>query len=257
MKKGQNLWTEEELILAVNLYAKLPFGKMHSRNPKVIELANLMGRTPSAIALKLGNFASFDPNLQKRGIKGASNTGKLDRKIWDKFYEDWDRAFEDSDTLLAERKKVTVEMLYDNIQDKKGLEKERFVHTRINQYRFRELVLANYDSTCCITGIKNSELLIASHITSWSKFENNRLDPRNGLCLNALHDRAFDAGLLTVCADDYTIKVSSLVLKNSPEEYVNKYFECYEGKQITIPKKFPPSKEFLLNHNKHFKNSAL
>jgi putative restriction endonuclease len=33
-----NLWSKEELILAFNLYLKLPFGKMHSRTPEVIHL---------------------------------------------------------------------------------------------------------------------------------------------------------------------------------------------------------------------------
>lgn len=81
MKQGQSLWTREELILAINLYCKTPFGKMHKTNPAVIELAALIGRTPSSVGLKLGNFASFDPSLKARGIKGASNASKLDKTI--------------------------------------------------------------------------------------------------------------------------------------------------------------------------------
>jgi hypothetical protein len=46
MKAGQKLWTKEELILAVNLYCKLPFGRLHHRNPEIIDLASLIGRTP-------------------------------------------------------------------------------------------------------------------------------------------------------------------------------------------------------------------
>lgn len=42
-----NLWSKEELILAFNLYLKLPFGKMHSRTPEVIHLAGLIGRSSS------------------------------------------------------------------------------------------------------------------------------------------------------------------------------------------------------------------
>lgn len=69
MKKGQQLWTRDELILAINLYCKLPFGKIHRGNPDIVELANLLGRTPSSIAYKLVNFASLDPSLQARGIR--------------------------------------------------------------------------------------------------------------------------------------------------------------------------------------------
>jgi putative restriction endonuclease len=65
MKEGQRLWTRDELILAINLYSKLPFGKMHSRNPEVINLAKFINRTPGSVAFKLVNFASFDPNLKE------------------------------------------------------------------------------------------------------------------------------------------------------------------------------------------------
>lgn len=65
-----NLWTREELILAFNLYLKLPFGKMHTKTPEVIELASLIGRTVNSIAIRLTNFASCDPYHQARGVKG-------------------------------------------------------------------------------------------------------------------------------------------------------------------------------------------
>jgi len=90
MKEGQKLWTRDELILAINLYCKLPFGKMHKSNALIVEFADLIGRTPSSVALKLGNFASFDPTLKARGIKGAANASKLDKEIWDDFYNNWD-----------------------------------------------------------------------------------------------------------------------------------------------------------------------
>lgn len=72
-----NNWTREELIIAFNLYCKIPFSKSVKTNPKVVEVAKLIGRTPSAVALKLGNFGSFDPELKKRGIVGLRNAGKL------------------------------------------------------------------------------------------------------------------------------------------------------------------------------------
>jgi putative restriction endonuclease len=54
-------WDKNELIAAFNLYCKISFGSIHHRNPKIIELSNLIRRTPSAVALKLSNFTSFDP----------------------------------------------------------------------------------------------------------------------------------------------------------------------------------------------------
>lgn len=256
MKEGQKLWTRDELILAVNLYCKLPFGKMHKGNKEIIQFAELIGRTPSSIALKLGNFASFDPSLKERGIKGAANASKLDKQIWNEFYNNWDVALIESEKLLANIKHTTIEKL--NKVDvsemiKEGLEKERLVKTRVNQSIFRSIILATYDNTCCISGINNPDLLIASHIVAWSKDENNRLNPMNGLCLNALHDRAFDKYLITVSADDYAIKISKkLKFKNGPA-IMQQHFLDLEGRAIQLPDKFLPSKELLKIHNDLFK----
>jgi len=255
MKPGQRLWTKDELMLAINLYSKLEFGKMHSRNPLIIELAKLINRTPGSVAFKLVNFASLDPDLKKRGIKGASHTGGLDKEVWNKFSNNWDNEFEKSELMLAKIKHKKIEDIYQiDISDiqEKGLDKKRLVKTRVNQYRFRQMVLANYQSTCCITGLKQSALLIASHITLWSKYENNRLNPANGLCLNALHDKAFEYGLITIAAKDYTVHVSSL-LKKGQDKTIEKYFLQYEGKKIIMPQKFLPAHDFLEIHNNHFK----
>ena len=256
MKAGQKLWAREDLILAVNLYCKLPFGKMHKGNPEIVTLSNVIDRSPSAIARKLGNFASFDPTLKERGIKGLSNSGKLDAKIWNEFYNNWDEALIESEKLLAKAKHTTIEKL-NNIEiddlPKEGKEKERLVKVRVNQCIFRTMILATYNNKCCITGIDNTDLLIASHIAPWSMDKKNRLNPMNGLCLNALHDRAFDKGLITISADDYTIKVSSKLKKKNIVESIDQNFINLEGRIILLPDKFMPSKEFLKIHNEGLK----
>lgn len=252
MKEGQKLWTRDELILAINLYCKLPFGKMHKGNKEIIEFATLIGRTPSSVALKLVNFASLDPTLQARGIKGASNSSKLDKQIWNEFYNNWDAALFESENLLAHAKHTTIEKL-NHIDTKEilqqGLDKERLVKTRVNQSIFRTMVLAAYNSTCCITGISNTDLLIASHIVPWSKDEKNRLNPSNGLCLNALHDRAFDKHLITIDADTYSIKVSAKLKTKQVNENMQYNFFALEGKSIVLPDKFLPDRELLKKHN--------
>ena len=255
MKEGQRLWARDELILAINLYCKLPFGKMHKSNPDIINFAILIERTPSSIALKLGNFASFDPTLRERGIKGASNASKLDKIIWDEFYNNWDSAILASEQLLAEKKKTTVVKMNEiKIEEflLEGKEKERLIKVRVNQSIFRTMILATYNSKCCITSIGNVDLLIASHIVPWSKDELNRLNPMNGLCLNALHDRAFDKGLITISSEDYSIKVSSkLKQKNIPESIYQNFINL-ECQQIGLPDKFLPSRELLKSHNDFF-----
>ena len=111
MKEGQKLWTRDELILAVNLYCKLPFGRLHRQNPDVINLAKIIERTPSSVAYKLVNFASLDPSLKARGIKGASNASKLDAEIWDEFFNNWDILPYESEKLLANLENTTLEKL--------------------------------------------------------------------------------------------------------------------------------------------------
>lgn len=257
MKEGQTLWTREQSILAINLYCKLPFGKMHKTNPSIKELAQLINRTPDAVARKLGNFASLDPTLQARGIKGLGNTSKLDEIIWNEFYNNWDAALLESEQLMARVKHTTIEKLNEvDLSDlpPEGLEKRRLVKTRVNQCIFRKIVLATYNNKCCITGISNPELLIASHIVPWSKDEKNRLNPMNGLALNALHDKAFDAGLITIDADTYTIMISqSLKLKKMPLS-IKQNFLDYEGKEIILPDKFLPDRLFLKAHNAQMKS---
>lgn len=256
MKEGQKLWTRQELVLAINLYCKMPFGKMHKGNKEIIQFAELIGRTASSVALKLVNFASLDPTLKERGIKGASNVSKLDKQIWDEFYKNWDAALMESEMLLANTKHTTIEKLNRiDIDDlpKEGKEKERMVKVRVNQSIFRTMIMAAYNYKCCVTGIDNADLLIASHIVPWSKDENNRLNPMNGLCLNALHDRAFDKGLITVSSLDYSIKVSSKLKTKNTVESIQQNFINIEGEIILLPDKFLPSKELLKVHNDFFK----
>lgn len=250
MKKGQKLWTREELILAMNLYCKLPFGRLHSRNPAVIGLAKLIGRTPSSVAYKLVNLASLDPSLQARGIKGASNASKLDKEIWEEFYHNWDILPYESEKLLAQFKNESLEepSLIDEVgYPTEGKTREQLVQARVNQNFFRQAVLAAYDETCCITGLNEKELLIAGHIRPWRLDEKNRLNPRNGLALNALHDKAFELGYITI-TPDYLIKVSPSLLKRK-EVAIADHFGRYENQSMNLPSRFLPDTEFLKYHN--------
>ncbi|PRX49639.1 HNH endonuclease [Salegentibacter salegens] len=249
MKKGQKLWSREELIIAINLYCKLPFGKLHRSNPQVIHLAELIGRTPSSIAYKLVNFASLDPSLQARGIKGASNASKLEKNIWDEFYNNWEELPFESEKLLAELENKSIEELNDisTYETPEGRTREQIVKVRINQSFFRSSILASYNNTCCITGLKNSELLIAGHIKPWSLDEKNRLNPRNGIAINALHDKAFDRGLITINSD-FLVRISPTI----EEENSSFPLSAFDGKQILLPEKeeWFPSQEALKWHNK-------
>jgi putative restriction endonuclease len=251
MKEGQRLWTRSELILAVNLYCKLPFGRLHKLNPEVINLATLIERTPSSVAYKLVNFASLDPSLKARGIKGASNASNLDKEIWKEFFNHWDELPFESEKLLAKIGKTTVEKLNHIPEDelpKEGKTREQIVKARVNQSFFRSSILASYNNTCCITGIQQPEFLIAGHIKPWSVDEKNRLNPQNGIAINALHDKAFETGLITITID-FKIKVSAILKKQKNSRTIQDYFLKYDNRDIILPSRFLPDTEFLKYHN--------
>lgn len=252
MKEGQKLWTREDLILAINLYCKLPFGRLHNRNPEIINLASLIGRTPSSVAYKLVNFASLDPSLKARGIKGASNASNLDREIWKEFFNHWDVLPFESEKLLAKIKNTTVEVLNhipENELPKEGKTREQLVRVRVNQSFFRRSILASYNGTCCITGLQQPELLIAGHIKPWSVDEKNRLNPQNGLAINPLHDKAFDSGLMTITSN-FKIKISLILLKQKKLQTIENYFVRYHNQDMILPSRFFPDPEFLDYHNR-------
>ena len=249
--RTRNLWTREELILAFNLYLKIPFGKMHSTNKDIIHLANLIGRTPNSIALRLVNFASVDPVLKARGIKGMDGGTKIVQPIWDEFYTNQEELVFLSEQILAEKENSSIENKYQDllfdIKDLKGETVIREVKTRVNQSVFRQMVLANYSTRCAITGIDIPQLLFASHIIPWSANEKERLNPENGICLSPLYDKAFDKGLIGINTN-YEIIISTELKKKKQTSFYTNHFATVENLKITEPVKYLPRKEFLEYH---------
>jgi putative restriction endonuclease len=241
-------WTREELIVAFNLYCKTPFGKIHIRNPSIIELARAIGRTPSAVSWKLANFARLDPALQKRKIAGASHGAQAEVEVWEEFNDNWEQLAFESERLLEKITRSGHEVAEEMEQFPEGRTREAIVRTRVNQGFFRSAVLAAYGVRCCITGLSIPQLLNASHIVPWAVDIKNRTNPRNGLCLNVIHDRAFDCGLLTV-APDLTVKLSPKVKAKSADVAVTELLCRYEDVSITVPRRFPPDTEYLRFHN--------
>lgn len=241
-------WTRNELIVAFNLYCKTPFGRIHNRNPDIIAVAHALGRTPSALSWKLANFARFDPALKKRNIAGAEHGGKLEAEMWNGFNGNWE-------SLAFESEKLMLQTLGSDLSAEQqdtfpaGKARDAQVRVRVNQGFFRAAILAAYDSKCCITGLAVPELLCASHIVPWSIDIKNRTNPKNGLCLNAIHDRAFDRGLITVTTA-YKVQLSPLIAKMK-DRGIEVLLRPYEGVRIDIPAHFQPDTTFLSYHNQN------
>lgn len=242
-------WTREETIIALNLYCKIPFNRVTSNHPDIIRIGRIIGRSPNSVKMKIGNFGSFDPELKKRGIVGLANASKLDKLIWDEFNHNWDDLAYESEVLISKFTHQSLEEIsgIETNDIPEGKEKKSIVKQRVNQNFFRSTILSCYDSKCCITGLNISEFLVASHIIPWSKDAKNRLNPRNGLCLNSLHDRAFDRGFITVTSD-YKVKISQYFKDFEKNTSVLDLFLKYKNHPIILPNKFLPSREFLQYH---------
>jgi putative restriction endonuclease len=254
------IWQDHEYIVTFNLYLRLPFGKMDHRTPEVVELANLLNRTPSSIAMRLSNFAHVDPFHQNRGIKGLKGGKKQCQPIFDRYISNRENLMYESELILAKLENKTLEKKYErnflDIKDFKGLTKERIVKTRVNQNLFRKIILANYNYKCAISGIDMPSVLIASHIKPWGDDENNRLNPENGICLDAFYDKCFDRGLIGFDRS-YAIVFSDYLKKSYQKDYFKKYFKPIEGKKISLPERFLPNLDFLAYHLENYFNKEL
>lgn len=155
-----------------------------------------------------------------------------------------------SDDELA--KKLNKELsypaaLFDDTNMHEGKEALRLMKARVNQKAFREIILKIYANRCCITGIDIPEVNRASHIIPWSVSKPTRMDPRNGLCLSATYDAAFDRSLISL-DDDYRLLVSRGIKDHYCSAIVKAYFHDHEGKRIQLPKKLKPSLVYLEKH---------
>jgi putative restriction endonuclease len=241
-------WTRGELILAINLYCKTPFGRIHNRNPDIVALAAKLDRSPSSVSYKLASFASIDPTLNR---KGADHTSRLDQEVWNEFFADWDAMAYESERLSSQVQGTKIELPDDETMlPLEGKTREAIVMARVNQSFFRKMILASYDGACCITGLAVPELLVASHIVPWSKDPENRMNPRNGLCLNALHDKAFDMGLITI-NEEFRVVVSSVLSSLPRPESHHELISKYAGSRMALPQKFLPDQALLDFHRQH------
>lgn len=242
-------WTKDQLKLAFHLYCQLPFGKLHKGNPAIIHLAEVIGRTPSAVAMKLVNFASLDPAITTSGRRGLDGASNLDREIWADFHADWEGLAVECETLrralggepMAEESNDLLEP-----DDFVGETRTVLIEQRVKQIFFRRTILSSYGGRCCMSGVSEPRLLIASHIVPWRTDKLNRLNPSNGLCLSAFHDRAFDKGLISI-SDDYRIMVSR-ELRETADPWLQSNLHELSGVEISLPERFHPAPAFLARH---------
>lgn len=249
-------WTRQQLLVAFTLYCDMPFGKMHARNPEIIKFAGLMQRTPSALAMKLTNIASLDPAITSTNRSGLENASAADRAMWEEMHADSERfSVEAQDAISALGMETAVEASVDEwrtsdeVADYSASNRSAQTMVRLGQNFFRRSVLNAYEFRCCITRLAVPSLLVASHIVPWQVDASNRLNPRNGLCLSVLHDKAFDTGIITI-TDDMTVRVSKRYSAGD-DHFLDSALLAYDGLPIAVPKQFQPDPSFLSHHRQH------
>jgi len=242
-------WRREELIAAFRLYCELSFGRLHHRNPEIMALAKVLDRTPSSVAMKLVNLASLDPAITASGRKGLGNASEGDRRIWQEFHADWTALEDESGEVFRQLgiPEPEVAGATELLSPTGATSVEALVRIRRGQAFFRRAVLASYGSQCCMSGLSEPGLLLASHIVPWASDAGNRLNPSNGLCLSALHDRAFDNGLITVDTG-YRVRVSPVLQSQAGNPLAKVWLLGLEGVQIRLPERFLPDRQFLAWH---------
>lgn len=243
-RRGVKAWTVAELRGALALYCQLPFGRMHARNAEIVALAARLGRSPAAVAMKLVNFASLDPDIAASGRRGLGNASALDRQVWAEFQQDWEAGLAHAPTP-ADGPAPKDEWAPDVPTSAPA-----WIEARRKQALFRRVVLGSYAETCCISGLADPRLLVASHIVPWAVDPRLRLNPKNGLCLSALHDRAFDRGLLTVLPD-LTVRVSAELRRAAGQAFLGPALLDFDGRRARLPEKFHPHPDWLRWHNEH------
>lgn len=248
-------WTREQTIVALNLYCKIPFNRVSSNHPDIIRIAKIIDRSTNSVKMKIGNFGSFDPELKRKGIVGLANTSKLDEIVWNEFNNNWENLAYESEVLISNFSNEPIEKSSNiDIEDLPlGRERETIIKARINQGFFRSTILSSYNQKCCITGLSIPDFLVASHIVPWKEDDKNRSNPHNGLCLNSIHDKAFDRGFITI-TPDFKIRLSNYFDNYSNDNAILDFFVKFENRQINLPDRFLPSKEFLdWHYNNLFK----
>lgn len=246
-------WTREQSLLAFRFYCETPFGQLHAKNKRVIELANLIGRTPSAVAMKCVNFASLDPVIRDSGRSGLSNASAMDKQIWGEFHANWDQLLEECTALeayLHQEKPAETESLPDDDpfeeHDFTGKTRKVWQQQRVKQNFFRHAVLSSYGGKCCISGVSDLRFLVASHIVAWKDDAAIRLHPGNGLCLSVIHDKAFDQHLFSL-TNDHRI-ILSRQLEKTQDTFLQAIFWPINDKQIVLPERFRPELPFIERH---------
>jgi len=119
------------------------------------------------------------------------------------------------------------------------------IKARQRQSLFRKRVLENFQYQCCLSTVKEENLLIASHIIPWADRIETRLDPSNGLCLSYVYDKLFDDGYFSF---DGRLKVIVSDEANTLSKEIQNILVSIENNKIREPQNYPISLDYIKYH---------
>ena len=138
--------------MAFALYCRLPFGRLHYRNPDIVCAARAIGRTPSALAMKLANVASLDPGITDTGRQGLKAASANDRALWREMHDDWERFAEESQRAQAAFGLTSDEAPAPPREPHYGEDRLVAGKARVGQSFFRNTLLSAYEAVAALPG---------------------------------------------------------------------------------------------------------
>lgn len=109
----------------------------------------------------------------------------------------------------------------------------REVKQRVHQRRFREQVIAAYDTRCAICELPIRTLLDAAHIDADSSVDGEPVIP-NGIALCKLHHYAYDANIVGL-SPSRRIHISERVLALRPEGMTLNGLQAFHRRKLGVP----------------------
>lgn len=239
-RERRKRWTRDELLLALHLYERVPFGRQNSCDRDVVALAERLGRTPGSIAMKLNNLTSLDPEEAERGVRGLDGVSRLDREVWNEFRAD-PSVVEHAEALWSPERTGW----------SGATESIAPQAVRLAQDYFRRVVRANFEGKCALTGVVTPALLVASHIVPWSDAPEHRVNPANGILLNRLHDGVFDRALITF-DESLRLVIGRKLRESLGDDEPSRMLLRSEGEPLRAPLRRAIDPALLRKHRQRF-----
>lgn len=147
-KTGNPDWTRDELILALDLYFRVPAARGSKTHPECVKLSASLNalpihrgnqgktfRNPNGVGMKLSNFLRYDPTYSGAGLRGGSH---LEKEVWDKFSGDLPLLRGTADAILAGAAELSNGGISVDDEEEDGESEEGRVLTAVHKRRERD-----------------------------------------------------------------------------------------------------------------------